>query len=119
MNRAVPGLATAREPSLLRREAKDGREPCREALEQRVQHRERRAALQAGIGFAIKRVLADIEVGRRKIVRAELRDGAIGALEVEVPIGFAHLAHDFGQTRCRTQRSSSGMSASATSSSGS
>ena len=74
VNGAVLHVAMPRKPRLLGRKAEQRREPRRQAFEQRVQHRKRRAALQARIGLAIERVLADIEVDGRKIVRAELRE---------------------------------------------
>ncbi len=77
-----------------------------------VQHRARGAAADAVRPVAIERVLADIEIEGREIGGAESVDGRIDAGPV---MGFhraAQPARRAPPSRCSTQRSSSGISAS-------
>ena len=85
------------EPDLFHRENEDRREPRCQPVEQDIEHCPRRAAAGC-VAIAIERVLADIEVERRKINGREIEDGRENPLEI---IGFIALAHgliEFGQT---------------------
>src|SRR5690606_36207733 len=83
VNRAVLGRI-AREPRLLCREREDRRQPDRQAVEGLVQHRQGGPPLLAGVGLAVERILADVEVERRQIVGAEVRQRVGYTLEVVV-----------------------------------
>ena len=95
VNGAVLHIAMPRKPRLLRRKAEERRKPSRQAFEQRVQAPSGRAPLHTRMGLAIERVLADVEVDRRKVVRAELRDGAVRPLEIVVVISARAPRHRF------------------------
>ena len=62
-----------------------------------IEHRKAGAALERGIRIAIERVLADIEIERRKIDRHEGVERGEDALEVEIAVSAANQRIELGQ----------------------
>ncbi len=97
----------ARQPGFLRREAHQRRQPRAGVAEDVLDRLQRRPALGAGIGLAVERILADVEIERRQIGVHELRQHCNHALVVVVGVGLAHdlveldeaMQHDLLQLR--------------------
>ena len=87
----------AREPRLFGREAQHRREPRGGAAEHLIDHGERGLAGLRRIRIAVERVLADVEVERREVVRHERRQRGEDALVVERRVGLAHHRVEFGE----------------------
>ena len=92
MDAAARRVAVPREPGLLGGEAQDRREPARQAVEGAVHHGPRRAPRRVVGRVAIEPVLADVEIERRQIDRAEIMQR--GEHRVEIVIARSHCAHD-------------------------
>jgi len=93
----APLGAVAIPPRLFGREREDRRQPRCDTAEDLVDHRQRRAALQARIGFAVERVLADVEVERGEVGVHERRQRRDHAAEVVGGIGGANLGVELGE----------------------
>ena len=87
----------ARQPRFFRGEAQQRREPSHRAAEQLVEHCQARFARHRGIRIAIQRVLANIEIERRKIGRHERVECGKDALEVEISISAADQRIELGE----------------------
>ena len=82
----------AREPGLLGGERQHGRQPGHRGAKQLIEHGQARLAGHRGDRIAVERVLADVEVERRKVRGHEGVERGEDALVVELGIGPAHLA---------------------------
>ena len=87
----------AREPRFLRRERQHRREPGHGAAEHLVEHGQAGLAGRRGIGVAVERVLAHVEIERRQIDGHERVQRGEDALVVELAIGLAHPAVELGE----------------------
>src|SRR5437016_4266139 len=89
---AVSGtVAISGEPGLFRCEAQDRRQPAHQAIEGPVEHGPRRAPPRIVDTVAVEPVLADVEVKRRQVDRAEIMQR--GEHRVEI-IGVDRATHD-------------------------
>ena len=96
MHRAVL-RGIARQPGFLRREAHERRQPRAGVAEDVLDRLQRRPALGAGIGLAVERILADVEIERRQVGVHELRQHRNHALVVVVGVGLAHDLVEFDE----------------------
>ncbi len=88
---AVRLARKAREPDLFHGEAqRSARANGREPREDLVEHAARRAAADARLRIAVKRVLADVVIEGREIGRAEIGERVEDAVEVVSPVTLAH-----------------------------
>ena len=66
-------------------------------MEDLIEHRAARPALERADGFAIERVFADVEIERRQIVRTEIKELVVNLIEVVCIVGAAHEPVEFGK----------------------
>ena len=85
------------EPAFLHGEDQDRRQPSGEAVEQVIEHRQRRLARHRGDRVAIERVLADVEIEGAELDIHEIAEQRDDAAVVIFLVGSPHLAIELGQ----------------------